>query len=246
MRKIWQSGGFAEMLGGLTGLRRVLWESPEQAEEHLPAAGGAQLNEICPRGVPLLHIAAISPMPAAAAAVRALLAAGARPEQTDAIGAPAACWAARWGTAEMLDILTAAELPLRDEAGRQITHWWAMGDPDRGEATEDVLKGLGCGFLPPDARGATPAHWAAAVGGRMRRLLAIEPGAWTVPDGQGFPPIFWAAGAGCSYAAVPELLEAGERPDAKAGGRTAADVAADPEGWARAAGHSAPPADFGP
>ena len=232
---IWQEDGFERALQSLSGLRRVCWHAPETIDSHLPA-DAASLNGTDASGLPLLHLAAISPMPAAADAVRALLRAGAAGDLLDTMGAPAACWAARWGSAEILDILTDRELPKHDRAGREITHWWAMGDPGRGRDTEAVLKDLECDFLAADGHGGTPAHWAAAVGGRIARIAAIHPDAWSVADKMGYPPVFWAAGAGCAYDAVPALLAAGARVDISAGGLTPADVAADKQAWRRAAG----------
>ncbi len=214
----------------LRDLHRTAWVAPHELEDRLNGPGQDPNGKMDDDAVRPLHIAAISPMPRAAAGVRALLAAGADPDLADAMGAPPAFWAARWGEAAALAELIRGTQGVADRLDawqRGIAHWWAMGNDDVGEASDQLLLDEGVPFQLLDHLGAAPIHWAAAIGGRVERLLALDGDFAMLPDRAGFLPIHYAAGAGITLQAVPQLIAAGADPDRAAGQFWPADFLAD-------------------
>ena len=182
----------------LHGLHLVAWQSPERVARELDELG-ADPNEAMEGGLRALHLAAITPMPAGIQAIEALIEAGADPNASDDMLAPPAFWAARWGekaaVAELVTKTDEAE-DRRDAWGRNIAHWWACGREERGKDSERVLIDCLVDWDQFDEFGAKPVHWAAALAGRVARLVNLAPEMVRMEDRQGFHPIHWAAGAG--------------------------------------------------
>ena len=182
----------------LHGLHSVAWRTPEEISEQLDELG-ADVNEAMEGGLRPLHLAAITPLPAGTRAITALIEAGADPNEVDDMQAPPAFWAARWGVQAGL-----AELVIRtdqafsrlDAWGRNIAHWWACGADERGAGSEALLDPDEVDWEQHDELGANPIHWAAAMPGRVARLVQLEPEHVIAPDRRGFLPIHWAAVCG--------------------------------------------------
>ena len=231
----------SDIFSRLRDLHRMAWAAPHELGDELSALNedpNAKLDEDAVRP---LHLAAISPMPGATEGVEALLAAGADPNLADGMGAPPLFWAARWGeaaTVAELAVKTEEAAELKDSWDRTIAHWWAMGDDGTGKASEQVLAEVKADFAAIDHIGAGPVHWAAAVGGRIRRLLALDGEMATMPDRAGFLPFHYTTGAGITLKAVPHLIAAGADPAHLAGQFRPADFLDEPfeEEWNRLTG----------
>lgn len=208
-----------DLFAQMRDLHLMAWKHPHRIPKQL-AAGENDPNIAMAHGLRPLHLAASSPMPKALEALTALLDAGADPNLIDELGAPPLFWAVRWGEAEIVSKLipcTEAAASRLDNWARGIVHWWAMGSDDEGEASEQLLREAGADFTRLDGIGAAPIHWAAALGGRIERLLAFDPSMAQLEDERGYLPIHYAAGAGITLAACGPLIAAGADPHQAAG-----------------------------
>ena len=196
----------------LRDLHLQAWQSPHELHELANDHDGDPNEVLNNHGVRPLHLAAISPMPRAMDGVTGLMAAGADPNLTDALGAPPVFWAVRWASADITSVLireTSDVAQLRDRWKRTIAHWWAIGPVDEGEGTQLALRDAGVEFNHLDDLGSAPIHWAAALGGRVDRLLAKEPHLVHQPDRRGFQPMHYAASAGVTMATCKALIRRG-------------------------------------
>ncbi len=211
----------ADIFARLRDLHEMAWQAPHDIAAAFEGADDdLDPNLEMEHSVRPLHLAAISPMLRAPEGVTALLEAGADPDLDDGLGAPPVFWAARWGEASTLaELMVKTTDPVQrlDGWSRGIAHWWAIGSDDEGGSGEQVLLEAGADFLKLDDLGAAPIHWAAGIGGRVERLLAIDPTMAELPDWKGFRPIHYAAGAGITLAACKPLLAAGADPGQAAG-----------------------------
>ena len=139
----------------------------------------------------------------------------------DETGALPLHWAARWGSLENLvhlaTIDTPAE-PAHDQLGREVVHWYALApqNPFAGAQKLEFMTSQMATRL--DARdkkfGGTPLHWAAALGGDVRTLVARMPDLVHEVDNRGATPLHWLAATGVALnESLPLLLAAGTRTD---------------------------------
>ncbi len=141
----------------------------------------------------------------------------------DETGALPLHWAARWGSLENLVHLAERNRPdgsasTRDTLGREVVHWYAIAqqNPFAGPQKLEFLTSQMAQRL--DARdepfGGTPLHWAAALGGDVRTLVARMPDLVNERDHKGATPLHWLAATGASLRDnLPILLTAGAQTD---------------------------------